>query len=68
MILSRAISLMSVRTSCFWFGVEAVGGLVEDQHRRVVEDRLRQADAAPETLGQRLDGLLEHAARAAGAR
>jgi hypothetical protein len=25
--------------------VEPVGGLVEDQHRRVVEHRLREADA-----------------------
>ena len=68
MILSRAISLISVRTSCFWFGIEAVGGLIEDQHRRIVHDRLRQADAAPEALRQGLDGLLEHRARAAGAR
>ena len=62
MILSRAISLISVRTSCFWFGIEAVGGLIEDQHRRIVHDRLRQAHAAAEALGQGVDGLLEHGA------
>ena len=35
--------------------VEAVGRLVEHQHRRVVHDRLGDADAALEALGQRLD-------------
>ena len=42
--------------------VEAVGGLVQDQHRRVVQDGLGQADAAAKALGQRLDGLLQDAA------
>ena len=37
--------------------IEAVGGLVEDQHLRVVDDGLREADAALEALGQRFDGL-----------
>ncbi|MNN22539.1 hypothetical protein D3C81_1358990 [compost metagenome] len=39
--------------------VEAVGGLVEDQRARIVEDRLGQADAALEALGKGLDGLAE---------
>ena len=60
MVFSRAISLMSVRTSCFCMRVEAVGGLVEDQHLGVVHDGLREADAALEALGQRFDGLREH--------
>ncbi len=37
--------------------IEAVGGLVEDQHLRVVHDGLGEADAALEALGQRFDGL-----------
>ena len=44
--------------------IEAVGRLVEDQHLRVVQQRLRQADAALEALRQRLDDLLEHARQA----
>ncbi|MCY1437358.1 hypothetical protein D9M71_535160 [compost metagenome] len=39
-------------------GVEAIGRLVEDQHLRIMQDRLSQADAALEALGQGLDGLL----------
>ncbi|MCY1437419.1 hypothetical protein D9M71_535790 [compost metagenome] len=41
--------------------VEAVGGLVEDQHFRIMDDRLGQADAALEALGQGVDGLLADA-------
>src|SRR6187402_2450993 len=37
--------------------VEAVGGLVEDQDLRVMDDGLRQPDAALETLRERFDGL-----------
>ncbi len=44
----------------FLVGVEAVGGLVEDQHTRVMENRLSQADTAFEALGQRLDALRQH--------
>ncbi|CAM5527602.1 hypothetical protein SSTU70S_03289 [Stutzerimonas stutzeri] len=44
----------------FLVRVETVGGLIEDQHARIVEDRLRQSDAALEALGQCLDGLAEH--------
>ena len=40
--------------------IQAVGGFVEDQHGRIVHDRLGQADAALESLRQRFDGLLEH--------
>jgi hypothetical protein len=38
-------------------GVEAVGGFVEDQHFRVVQDRLRETDAHTVTLGERVDAL-----------
>ena len=41
-------------------GVEAIGRLVEDQHTRIMQNRLSQADAALEALGQRLDALLQH--------
>ena len=41
--------------------IEAVGRLVEDQHRGIVQDRLREADAALEALRQRVDRLFEHA-------
>ena len=41
-------------------GIETVRGLIEDQHRRVVDQRLREADAAPEAFGERVDGLREH--------
>ena len=43
-------------------GIEAVGRLVEDQHVGIVQQRLGEADAALEALGQRLDRLVEHAA------
>ena len=42
-------------------GVETVGRLVQHQHRRIMQQRLRQADAALESLGQRLDRLQPHA-------
>src|SRR6185312_5239867 len=41
-------------------GIESVGGLVQDKYRRIVHDRLRQADTAAKALRQRVDGLLEH--------
>ncbi len=37
--------------------VEAIGGLVEDQHLGVVHDGLGQADAPLEALGERVDAL-----------
>jgi len=40
--------------------VEAVGGLIEYEHRRIVHDRLRQSHAPTEALRERLDALLEH--------
>jgi hypothetical protein len=39
-------------------GVEAAGGLVEDQHVGVVDDGLRQADALAEALGELADQLV----------
>ena len=39
------------------FGIEAAGGLVEDQDVGVVDDRLGDADALPEALGQLADQL-----------
>ena len=44
--------------------IESVGGFVENQHLRIVNQRLRQADAAPETLRQGLDDLVDHRAQA----
>jgi hypothetical protein len=44
----------------FLVGIESVGRLVHDQDRRIVQDRLRQADAPLESLRQRVDGLIEH--------
>ena len=41
-------------------GVEAVGRLVEDQHFRIVQDRLREPDPAPVPFRQRVDALIEH--------
>ena len=41
-------------------GVEAVGRLVEDQHRRIVEQRLGEADALLVALGKGLDRLPAH--------
>ena len=41
--------------------VEAVGRLVEHQDRRIMQQRLRQADAALEALGQGFDRLQAHA-------
>ncbi len=41
-------------------GVEPVGRLVEDQHRGIVQERLRQSDAALVALRQRLDRLRQH--------
>ena len=40
--------------------VEAVRRLVEDQHRRVVQERLREADALLVALGERVDRLAAH--------
>ena len=35
--------------------VEAVGGFVQDEHLWIVDERLGEPDAAPETLGERFD-------------
>ena len=42
----------------FLVRVEAIGRLIENQHRRVGQDRLGQANAALEALRQGLDGLV----------
>ena len=41
--------------------IQAVGGFVENQHRWIVQQRLRQSDAALESFGERFDHLLQHA-------
>ncbi len=43
-------------------GIEARGGLVEDQHIGVVDDRLGQADALPVALGELAQQLVAHVA------
>ena len=48
----------------FLVGIEPVGGLVHDEHFRVAQDGLGDANAALVALGQRLDGLLEHGTEA----
>ena len=40
-------------------GVQPVGRLVEDEHVRIVQQGLRQADAPLEPLGERLDRLVQ---------
>ena len=45
--------------------VEAGGRLVEDQHRRVVQQRVGQADALAVALRQRADQLPAHVAQPA---
>ena len=40
--------------------VEAVGGLVQDQHLGIVDQRLREAGAVLVALGQRVDRLVQH--------
>jgi hypothetical protein len=62
MILSFARSLISVRTRASGSD-RAVGGLVEDQHARIVQDRLGETDPAPKALRQRLDDLRQDVAR-----
>ena len=39
--------------------VQAVGGFVQDESLRVVDQRLSQADAPPEALGQGIDHLID---------
>ena len=48
--------------------VEPVGRLVQDQHLGIVQQRLSQADAALEALGQRLDRLVAARPRAGSCR
>ena len=44
----------------FLVGVEPVGRLVEDQHLRIVQQRLRDPNAAPVALRQGLDRLVQN--------
>ena len=39
-------------------GIESIGGFVEDQHRRIVQDRLREADPVTVSLGEGVDRLV----------
>ena len=39
--------------------IEAIGGFIQDQHLRIVNERLGQTDAPPETLRQRFDHLVD---------
>ena len=45
--------------------IEADGGLIENQHRRSVHDRLRESDALPEALRERADHAPMRARQAA---
>jgi len=61
---SAAIGLLSVRGDqpadfVFLVGVESVGGLIQDQHLRIVDQRLRQTDAAAKALRQCFDHLVD---------
>ncbi len=42
----------------FLIGIEPVGGLVQDQHVRIVHQRLGDAHPALEALGQGIDALV----------
>jgi hypothetical protein len=44
--------------------IESVRRFIEDQDLRVVNQRLRQADAAAKALGQRLDDLMDDRSQA----
>ena len=44
----------------FLIGIQAIGRLIEDQHLRIMENRLRQANPAFEPLGQGFDRLFRH--------
>ena len=65
---SLAISRDQLAHLVLLVGIEAVGRLVHDQHLRIVQDRLREADAALEAFGEGLDGLVEHGPEAGPAR
>ena len=41
-------------------GIEPVGRLVQDQHVGIVDQRLREAGAMAEALGERVDRLVQH--------
>jgi hypothetical protein len=58
--LSRDISRISAAHLVLLVRVEPVGRLVEDQHLRVVQDRLRQPDAARKPFDRVSIALFEH--------
>ena len=44
----------------FLVRVQAVGGFVQDQHLRIVNDGLGETGAVPVALGERVDALVQH--------
>ena len=48
-------SRMSARTSRIWFGIEAGGGLVEDEERRLGDERVGEPDALAVALREVAD-------------
>src|SRR6187402_2013460 len=44
----------------FLVGIESISWLVEDQHRGIVNDRLRKAGAMTKSFRQRLDALVQN--------
>ena len=61
-VLSRAIALIRLRTSCFWFGSRPSVGSSRIQHRLgIVQDGAGESDATLEALRQGIDRLLQHA-------
>src|SRR5882724_905548 len=45
--------------------IEPVGGLIQDQHLRIVDQRLREAGAVAEAFRKRIDRLPENALQVA---
>ena len=56
-VLAAAMLLDERADLVLLVGVKAVGGLVEHEHGRIVEQRLGEADALLESLGEGLDRL-----------
>ena len=54
-VCSPPSDLIRLRVSMICLRVEAAGRLVQDQHRRIAEQRLGQADALSQALGQLAD-------------
>ena len=45
-------------------GIESIGGFIQNQDLRIVDQRLRQSHAAAKALGQGFDDLLDHRCQA----